>query len=54
MTSLITTGHVRGGSRSNNFQPRSFNMGISKEAFLKSGGFGKIHPGEDPDLSIRL
>ena len=54
MTSLITTGHVRGGSRSKNFQPRSFNMGISKEAFLKSGGFGKIHPGEDPDLSIRL
>jgi len=54
MTSLITTGHVRGGSRGKNFQPRSFNMGISKEAFLKSGGFGKIHPGEDPDLSIRL
>ena len=54
MTSLITTGHIRGGSRSKNFQPRSFNMGISKEAFFKSGGFGKIHPGEDPDLSIRL
>ena len=54
MTSLITTGHVRGGSRSKNFQPRSFNMGISKIAFLKSGGFDKIHPGEDPDLSIRL
>ena len=54
MTSFITTGQVRGGSRSKNFQPRSFNMGISKEAFLKSGGFGKIHPGEDPDLSIRL
>ena len=29
-------------------------MGISKDAFNKSGGFGKIHPGEDPDLSIRL
>ena len=54
MTSLITTGHVRGGSRIKNFQPRSFNMGISKQAFLKTGGFGKIHPGEDPDLSIRL
>ena len=54
MTSLITTGHVRGGSSTKDFQPRSFNMGISKEAFLKSGGFGKIHPGEDPDLSIRL
>ena len=38
----------------NKFQPRSFNMGISKEAFEASGGFGRIHPGEDPDLSIRL
>ena len=36
------------------FQPRSFNMGISKQAFLASQGFGNIHPGEDPDLSIRL
>jgi GT2 family glycosyltransferase len=54
MTSFITTGHLRGGKKSKNFQPRSFNMGISKEAFNKSGGFGKIHPGEDPDLSIRL
>jgi len=54
MTSFITTGHIRGGSKSRDFQPRSFNMGISREAFLKSKGFGKIHPGEDPDLSIRL
>jgi GT2 family glycosyltransferase len=54
MTSFITTGHLRGGYKSKNFQPRSFNMGISKDAFKKSGGFGKIHPGEDPDLSIRL
>jgi GT2 family glycosyltransferase len=29
-------------------------MGLSKKAFLSSGGFGKIHPGEDPDLSLRL
>lgn len=29
-------------------------MGISKEAFQKSGGFGDIHPGEDPDLALRL
>ena len=54
MTSFITTGHLRGGDKSKDFQPRSFNMGISKEAFLKSRGFDKIHPGEDPDLSIRL
>ena len=55
MTSLITTGGIRGHKKSvNTFQPRSFNMGLSKEAFLKSEGFGEIHPGEDPDLSIRL
>jgi glycosyltransferase involved in cell wall biosynthesis len=55
MTSFITTGGIR-GSKSNQkkFQPRSFNMGISKAAFEASGGFGNIHPGEDPDLSIRL
>lgn len=55
MTSFLTTGGVRGGSEKiNQFQPRSFNMGISKKAYQASGGFGNIHPGEDPDLSIRL
>lgn len=55
MTSFITTGGIRGGKNSiDKFQPRSFNMGISKQAYEKSGGFGRIHPGEDPDLSIRL
>ncbi|MCX7547429.1 glycosyltransferase [Xanthomarina sp. F1114] len=55
MTSMITTGGIRGNKKSvNTFQPRSFNMGLSIEAFNKSKGFGEIHPGEDPDLSIRL
>ena len=55
MTSFLTTGGVRGASEKiTKFQPRSFNMGISRKAFLASGGFGGIHPGEDPDLSIRL
>lgn len=55
MTSFITTGGIRGNKNSvDTFQPRSFNMGISKEAFIASKGFGRIHPGEDPDLSIRL
>ncbi len=53
MTSWITTGGIR-GKKSQNFEPRSFNMGISRAAFQASGGFGNIHPGEDPDLSIRL
>lgn len=54
MTSFITTGGIRGGKDSEKFQPRSFNMGLSKKAFEASGGFGTIHPGEDPDLSLRL
>ncbi len=55
MTSIITTGGIRGNKNSiDTFQPRSFNMGLSKEAFTASKGFGRIHPGEDPDLSIRL
>lgn len=55
MTSFMTTGGIRGGKeKQKDFQPRSFNMGISKRAFEDSKGFGAIHPGEDPDLAIRL
>ncbi|CAM2924564.1 Glycosyltransferase, catalytic subunit of cellulose synthase and poly-beta-1,6-N-acetylglucosamine synthase [Flavobacterium succinicans] len=55
MTSFLTTGGIRGGSEKiGKFQPRSFNMGLSRKAFELSKGFGDIHPGEDPDLSIRL
>jgi len=55
MTSFISTGGIRGSENNKGaFQPRSFNMGISKDAFSKTDGFGCIHPGEDPDLSIRL
>ncbi|HET8854490.1 MAG TPA: glycosyltransferase [Salinimicrobium sp.] len=55
MTSFYTTGGIRGHkNQGDNFQPRSFNMGLSRNAFESSGGFGRIHPGEDPDLSLRL
>jgi glycosyltransferase involved in cell wall biosynthesis len=55
MTSIFSTGGIRGSASSiNKFQPRSFNMGISKEVFDTVGGYGKIHPGEDPDLTIRI
>jgi len=55
MTSLLTTGGIRGREQAlNKFQPRSFNMGLSKKAFEVSGGFNNINPGEDPDLSLRL
>jgi glycosyltransferase involved in cell wall biosynthesis len=55
MTSFLTTGGIRGNTNSvTKFEPRSFNMGISKEAFIATGGFARIHPGEDPDLSQRI
>ena len=55
MTSFLTTGGIRGGKKMlNKFQPRSFNMGLSKRAFEATDGFGRIHPGEDPDLALRL
>lgn len=54
MTSFFTTGGIRNSESGRKFQPRSFNMGIAKQAFEASGGFGRIHPGEDPDLTIRL
>lgn len=55
MTAFLTTGGIRGGkSAIDKFQPRSFNMGISKIAFEKTKGFGNIHPGEDPDLTFRI
>lgn len=55
MTSFFTTGGIRGNDKQlQRFQPRSFNMGMSKRAFETSGGFGDIHPGEDPDLTFRL
>jgi len=55
MTSFLTTGGIRGGKKQlDKFQPRSFNMGLSREAFETTEGFGDIHPGEDPDLVLRL
>ncbi len=55
MTSFLTTGGIRGGSEKiNTFEPRSFNMGISRTAFEASKGFVNIHPGEDPELTLRL
>lgn len=55
MTSVLTTGGLRGkNEKVQKFQPRSFNMGLSKEVFEKTGGFGCIHPGEDPELILKL
>lgn len=55
MTSFLTTGGIRGNKNlKNKFQPRSFNMGLSKVAFEKTSGFGSQRFGEDIDLSFRL
>jgi cellulose synthase/poly-beta-1,6-N-acetylglucosamine synthase-like glycosyltransferase len=55
MTSPFTTGGIRGRKKHvGKYQPRSFNMGILREAFLKVGGFSGLKVSEDIDLSIRL
>ena len=51
MTSFLTTGGIRGRKKAvDKFQPRSFNMGISKKAFEVTKGFSTMKIGEDIDL----
>jgi GT2 family glycosyltransferase len=55
MTSVLTTGGIRGKKQSiEKFQPRSFNMGLSKTAFEKTKGYSGMKYGEDIDLTFRL
>lgn len=55
MTSFFTTGGIRGGKkRLDKFYPRSYNMGIRRDAFQQLGGFSKMRFGEDIDFSIRI
>lgn len=57
MTSFLTTGGIRGGKKKvDRFYPRSFNMGVSRNACLSTGGFPDtaMHPGEDMVFSIEL
>ena len=55
MTSFFTTGGIRGNKKAvDKFQPRSFNLGISKKAFEITNGFSKMKIGEDIDLTFRL
>lgn len=55
MTSPFTTGGIRGQKRhAGTFRPRSFNMGISREVFEKTGGFNLTRLGEDIEFSIRI
>jgi len=55
MSSFFTTGGIRGGRKMiGNYQPRSFNMGMSKETFNRTGGFRFDRFAEDIELSIRM
>ena len=56
MTSFFTTGGIRGSkkARLDKFYPRSFNMGIRRNVYLKLGGFSKMRFGEDIDFSYRI
>jgi len=55
MTSPFTTGGIRGNKKHiGRFHPRSFNMGISREVWEKTGGFILPRLGEDIEFSIRI
>lgn len=55
MSSVLTTGGIRGGrKRIGWFQPRSFNMGISRKVFEVTQGFKFDRFAEDIELSIRM
>ncbi len=55
MSSVFTTGGIRGGKKHVGwFQPRSFNMGISKKVFQQTNGFAFDRLAEDIEFSIRM
>jgi glycosyltransferase involved in cell wall biosynthesis len=55
MASVLTTGGIRGGKkRLGWFQPRSYNMGLSRKAFERTHGFKFSRFAEDIELSIRM
>lgn len=57
MTSIFTTGGIRGGSAEamEQFKPRTFNMGVRRQLFERLGGFSEdMRYGEDIDFSLRM
>jgi glycosyltransferase involved in cell wall biosynthesis len=56
MTAFLTTGGIRGGKKTvTRYYPRSFNMGVKREAALALNGFDTgMRFGEDLDFSMRL
>lgn len=54
MTSPLTTGGIRGNKRHvGRFNPRSFNLGLSRTVWDKTGGFISTNLGEDIEFSLR-
>ena len=54
MTSFFTTGGIRGRKKNmKRFEPRTFNMGFSRNVFEQVGGFKNMF-GEDIDLCNRI
>jgi glycosyltransferase involved in cell wall biosynthesis len=55
MTSFYTTGGIRGRkNQGDQYQPRSYNMGVRREVFNELHGFMPIRVSEDIDLSMRI
>lgn len=56
MTSFFTTGGIRGKAKNAGgaFQPRSFNMGMSRRVFQEMGGYSRPFFGEDIEFAKRL
>jgi glycosyltransferase involved in cell wall biosynthesis len=55
MSSVFTTGGIRGGKKHLGwFQPRSFNMGISRKVYEATNGFKFDRFAEDIEFSIRM
>jgi glycosyltransferase involved in cell wall biosynthesis len=53
MSSTLTTGGIRGRKKAG-FQPRSFNMGMSRQVVEKTQGFVFTRLAEDIELDIRM
>lgn len=55
MTSFFTTGGIRGGRKHlGKYHPRSFNMGMSRDVYLKTKGYIIPFMGEDLEFSTRI
>jgi glycosyltransferase involved in cell wall biosynthesis len=55
MSAFLTTGGIRGGKKHVGwFQPRSFNMGLSRKVYEATKGFHFARFAEDIELSIRM